>query len=69
MLIIVQTVLGVLLITFIIIQARGAGLGTIWGGAGESYGTRRGVEKLLFRATIVVTLLFIAVSFVSILLP
>ncbi len=62
---IAQTLLGALLVVLILIQNRGAGLGATWGGSGESYITRRGLEKILFRLTILVAFLFIAVSFTS----
>ena len=60
-----QTVLAVLLVILIIMQNRGAGLGSSWGGSGELYVTRRGIEKLLFRLTILTSILFAVVSFVS----
>ncbi|HBL52361.1 MAG: preprotein translocase subunit SecG [Candidatus Blackburnbacteria bacterium RIFCSPHIGHO2_02_FULL_39_13] len=63
--IVAQTVLAVLLIVTILLQSRGAGLGSAWGGEGEMYGTRRGVEKLLFRATVLIAASFIIVSFAS----
>lgn len=63
---IAQTVLAILLIISILLQNRGSGLGSAWGGEGELYGTRRGVEKLLFRATILIATLFIFVSLASI---
>lgn len=62
---IVQTVLALLLILLIVLQNRGAGLGSAWGGGGEFYGTRRGVEKILFRLTILVAALFVVLSFAS----
>lgn len=61
----VQVTFAVLLIVLIVIQNRGAGLGSAWGGGGESYMSRRGVEKLLFRATILVSAIFVIVSFVT----
>lgn len=64
---IVQTVLALLLLLSILIQNRGAGLGSTWGGSGEFYVTRRGMEKLLFRATIIIAFAFIVVSFASLL--
>jgi len=63
--VVAQTVLAVLLIVTILLQSRGAGLGSAWGGEGEMYGTRRGVEKLLFRATVLIAASFIIVSFAS----
>lgn len=62
-----QTVLAIVLIACILLQSRGAGLGGAWGGGGELYTTRRGVEKLLFRGTVVVAVLFVIVSFTSLL--
>lgn len=55
----VQVVLSVLLIGAVILQQRGAGLGGAFGD--QSQGTfykRRGSELFLFRATIVISLLF-----------
>ncbi len=62
---IVQTVLALLLILLIVLQNRGAGLGSAWGGGGEFYGTRRGVEKIMFRLTVLVVVLFVVLSFAS----
>lgn len=62
---IVQIILAVLLIVTILLQGRGAGLGSAWGGDGELYGTRRGVEKILFRSTILIALLFVIISIAS----
>lgn len=57
-----QLVLGALLVAFILLQARGAGLGASFGGEGNVYRTKRGVEKRLFQATIVIAILFFGVS-------
>ncbi|MBI4029438.1 MAG: preprotein translocase subunit SecG [Candidatus Blackburnbacteria bacterium] len=62
---IIQVVLALLLVIFILIQNRGAGLGSSWGGSGEFYVTRRGFEKLLFRATIITAILFVTFSFLG----
>lgn len=63
----IQIILAVMLVVLILLQSRGAGVGSIWGGGGEFYGTRRGIEKVLFRFTIFVSLLFIAISLYSVL--
>lgn len=68
MLLFLQIVLGTLVITSILLQSRGAGIGSAWGGGGEFYSTRRGVEKLLFRATIILVILFSLVSLVQLVL-
>jgi len=57
-----QVVLAVLLVASILLQARGTGLGASFGGEGNVYRTKRGVEKRLFQATIVLAILFFGVS-------
>ncbi|MEK7507293.1 MAG: preprotein translocase subunit SecG [Patescibacteria group bacterium] len=68
MLTIIQTILAVLLIAAILIQQRGAGLSGTFGGEGSVYSTRRGIEKIIFIATIVLAILFFGFSIVRILL-
>jgi len=58
LLLIVQIILGVSMVITILMQARGVGLGRAWGGSGLAYHSKRGVEKLIFRATIVLAVLF-----------
>ena len=64
---VVQIILAVASISFIRLQARGAGLGRAFGGssAGSVFKTRRGVEKLVFNITIVFVVLFAVVSVLS----
>lgn len=64
-LLIVQVISGIILSLFILLQAQGAGLGKAWGGGGEFYRSRRGVEKILFRATIAIAFLFLASSLLA----
>lgn len=61
---IVQIIISILLIGVILLQAKGAGLGTSWGGSGEFYHSKRGVEKLLFGATIFLSILFFATAII-----
>ncbi|PIY65272.1 preprotein translocase subunit SecG [Candidatus Shapirobacteria bacterium CG_4_10_14_0_8_um_filter_39_15] len=63
--IIVQIIISIALISAILLQARGTGLGAAWGGGGESYRSKRGVEKILFYLTIILAVLFFITSFVS----
>lgn len=58
----IQIILGVLLILVIIIQQKGSGLGTAFGGDLSFYRTKRGAEKLTFYATIILALAFIISS-------
>jgi len=62
-----QIILSVAVIVFILLQARGAGLGSAFGGssAGSVFKTRRGIERLIFNATIVFIVLFAALSIFS----
>jgi len=58
----VQVGSAVLLIVSILLQQRGQGLGAGIGGTGMEYSTKRGVERGVFYATIVLTILFLGVS-------
>ena len=52
----------------ILLQGKGAGLGSAWGGGGEMFQTRRGIEKITLRITVVLIVLFFALSLISFLL-
>ncbi len=62
---IIQIVLAIALILSIMLQVRGGGLGGIFGQADSVYRTRRGIEKTLFQITIVLIILFVAVSLIA----
>ncbi len=64
---IAQIVLAVILITLVLLQRRGTALGSAFGGGGEFYGTKRGAEKAIFRATIVVAILFLGIALANVL--
>ena len=66
---IVQIILGVALTVAILLQARGAGLGSVFGGTGTVFKTRRGIDRLLFRITIVFAVLFCLVSVLGAAVP
>ncbi len=67
---IVQIILCIAVIIFILLQVRGAGLGSVFGGssAGSVFKTRRGVERLIFNITIVFVILFALISLLSLLI-
>jgi len=51
------------LILSVILQSKGAGLGGLAGGdSGGIFTARRGIEKVLFRVTIVLSILFFALA-------
>ena len=57
---IAQLILAILVIVAILLQQQGSGLGTAFGGEGNFYRSKRGLEKTLFYATIVLIVLFVA---------
>lgn len=58
-----QAVVAVLLSLAILVQHRAAGLSTALGGTGETTVIqRRGAERVLFRATIVLSIVFFALT-------
>lgn len=63
-LMIVQIVLAVLLVISVMLQNRAEGLGTLFGGGGEIYRTKRGLEKFLYNFTIVLAILVSVLSLV-----
>ena len=62
---IVQIIVSIILVAIILLQVRGQGT-AIFGGAESSYRTRRGIEKVLFNATIVLVGVFILTSILSV---
>ncbi len=65
---IAQIILSVLLTAAILIQAKGAGLGGVFGGEGNVYRTKRGAERALYIGTIVLSVLFFATALAAIIL-
>jgi len=65
-LIIAQIIISVVITILILLQAQGTGLGTSWSGGGETYHTRKGVEKIVFHLTIFFIALFIVTSLASV---
>jgi preprotein translocase subunit SecG len=60
---------GTLMIICILLQQRGASLGAGFGSSGELYTTRRGLDKSLFDATIVLAVVFVLSILAGLLLP
>lgn len=63
-----EIVLGVILVGLIVLQSKGTGLGSTFGGDMGFYGTKRGAEKMLFILTIIIAGLFLLTSLVGTLL-
>jgi preprotein translocase subunit SecG len=66
---IVTLVSGGLMVLAILLQQRGASLGAGFGSSGELFTTRRGVDKSLFDATIVLTVIFVLSILAGLLVP
>ena len=64
-LLILNIIFSVLIVIFILIQGRGAVLGSAWGGGGEMFQTRRGMEKIILWLTTVFIVIFLAVSLIN----
>ncbi len=56
-------VVSVLLTVGVLLQQRGAGLSATLGGDGGVYYAKRGAEKFVFIATIVLSILFVGAAF------
>lgn len=67
-LLVTEIVLGVLLIGLIVLQSKGTGLGSTFGGDMGFYGTKRGAEKMLFVLTIIVSFLFLLTALVGVII-
>ena len=63
-----QLVVSIILIILIAIQQRGAALGAGFGGGGEIYSTKRGVQKKIYYATIAVATLFLVLGILNLLI-
>lgn len=58
-----------LMVIAVLLQQRGASLGAGFGGSSELYTTRRGLDKNLFEATVILAVVFVLTILVSLLLP
>lgn len=63
-----QIVLGIAIIAIVLIQSKDAGMSNMFGGGGDMgvYRTRRGVEKTLFNATIILGIIFMVLCLVTV---
>jgi protein translocase SecG subunit len=61
-LLIANIFLSIFIVVLILLQGKGAGLGSAWGGGGEMYQSRRGVEKFTMKLTYIAVGLFFLIS-------
>ena len=60
-----QIVIAIAVATSILLQARGTGLSSTFAGESTAYRSRRGLERTLFRLTVVLIVVFILISLVG----
>ncbi|MCX6744668.1 MAG: preprotein translocase subunit SecG [Candidatus Parcubacteria bacterium] len=63
---IIQIIISILLALAILVQQRGSGLSSAFGGQGAVFRTKRGLEKSLHIATIVLAVIFLITAFLNI---
>lgn len=64
---IAMIIISIALIASVILQSKGAGLGGLAGSdSGGFYSARRGIEKTLFRITIVLSVIFMILAVVTV---
>jgi preprotein translocase subunit SecG len=59
----------IIMVILILLQHRGASLGAGFGGSGELYTTRRGLDKSMFHVTIVFAIIFVSSILAPLLIP
>ena len=64
-LILAQIITGIVLISLVLLQAKGTGLGRAFGSI--AYHSKRGVAKMVFRSTILIAVIFVALSILNVL--
>jgi preprotein translocase subunit SecG len=65
----ITVISSILMVLTILLQQRGASLGAGFGSSGELFTTRRGIDKSLFDATVVLAVIFILSILVGLILP
>lgn len=63
-----QIIASTVLVILILLQQRGSSLGSAFGGAGEFYAARRGMEKKILWATVVFGILFVLLALLNLLI-
>lgn len=58
----INVVVAIAITVLILIQGRGGGLGGAWGGGGETFHTRRGIDQITLRLTVVLIVVFFVLS-------
>lgn len=67
-LIIIQIFVSITLVILIVLQQRGTALGSAFGGGGDFYASRRGLQKKIFYATIGLAAIFILLGILNLII-
>jgi preprotein translocase subunit SecG len=65
LLVVAQILIALAVGSSILLQARGTGLSSTFGGESTAYRSRRGLERILFRLTIILAIVFVIISLVG----
>ncbi len=65
-LLVLQAIVAILLTASILLQNRGSGLGSAFGGDFGGYYTKRGMEKFLVYGTVVLAVLFLGLALINV---
>ena len=65
---IAQIIVACLLMAAILMQSRGTGIGGVFGGGNDVFRTKRGAEVLLFRVTIILSVIFFGLAIAGLLI-
>ncbi len=63
---ILQIIISTSLVVVILMQSKGTGLGTTFGGSAQVYRSKRGIEKLFSYLTIALVILFFIISILQV---
>lgn len=61
---VIQFILASLLVAAILLQQKGTGLSGVFGGSSNIYSTKRGVDRILYLSTIVISVIFFTLSLI-----
>ncbi len=62
---VLQIIIATILVVVILMQSRGSGFGGAFGTQAAVFRTRRGIERYLFRGTVLLAAVFVAVALLS----
>ena len=61
-------IIAVVLVILVLLQSKGGGLSNVFGGEGNVYQTRRGLEKGIFIGTVILAVIFVGLIITSLFL-